>query len=81
MKLVRKLQEVAVNKGCTLPQLILAWEMMQGPSIIPIPGAMTVDQLKENLGSCYVFLSDAESARIRQLILANPQIGGIYNDV
>lgn len=77
-KLVRKLEQHAKSKGCTLPQLILAWEMMQLGNVIPIPGANNVDQLHENLKAFEVTIDDAESMEIRKLIVATPQVGGIY---
>lgn len=77
-KLVKKLKAYANRKGCTLPQLILAWEMAQGRNIVPIPGATTVSQLHEDLGAFDITIGNAENAEIRQLIEQAPQVGGIY---
>lgn len=78
MNLVRGLREHADSKGCTLPQLILAWEMAQPGNVIPIPGAATADQLLENLKAFSVTIDTAESNKIRKMIEATGQVGGIY---
>lgn len=78
MKLVQELKQHANGKGCTLPQLILAWEMAQPGNVIPIPGATTANQLSEDLGAFNVTIDDAESIEIRKIIEATAQVGGIY---
>lgn len=78
MKLVQELKQLANGKGCTLPQLILAWEMAQPGNVIPIPGATTANQLSEDLRAFNVTIDDAESIEIRKLIEATAQVGGIY---
>ena len=78
MKLVEELEKHANRKGCTLPQLILAWEMAQPGTVVPIPGATTIDQFSEDLMAFSVFIDPAESTAIREMIEATAQVGGIY---
>lgn len=78
VKLVQELEKHANHKGCTLPQLILAWEMAQPGNVIPIPGATTIDQLTEDLKAFSVSINHAESTEIRKSIEGAAQVGGIY---
>jgi len=41
LKLLEPFRELAREKGCTPPQLALAWVMAQGQDIIPIPSSKT----------------------------------------
>jgi pyridoxine 4-dehydrogenase len=52
--LIHQLEKLAKRKGCTPGQIGVAWVKAQSerdgnPVIIPIPGATTVDRVKENL--------------------------------
>src|SRR5690349_21959440 len=38
VKIVKRLEEIAVEKKCTPAQLVLAWLLAQGKDIVPIPG-------------------------------------------
>ena len=39
MELVERMRAVAQRKGATASQLALAWVLVQGPDVVPIPGA------------------------------------------
>src|SRR5205085_5017773 len=47
--LVTKVEDIAKQKGCTAPQLALAWVLAQGDDIIPIPGTRRRARLEEHL--------------------------------
>lgn len=47
----------AKNKGCSLPQLALAWLLTQGNFIFPIPGSRKLSRIQENLGALDVSLN------------------------
>src|SRR5439155_8770283 len=49
--LVKKLESIAREKGCTPGQLVLAWLLAQGQDVVAIPGTKRVDRLQENLGA------------------------------
>src|SRR6266853_6013121 len=38
LELVKRIKEIAAEKGCTPAQLALAWVLAQGEDIVPIPG-------------------------------------------
>jgi aryl-alcohol dehydrogenase-like predicted oxidoreductase len=62
--LVGKLAAVAREKDCTTSQLAIAWCAGQPGVTCPIIGPRTVEQLKDNLGSLEVKLSDEDRAAI-----------------
>ncbi len=64
LDLVRRIEAMAVTKGCTSAQLALAWVLAQGDDIVPIPGTKRRSYLEENLGALEVRLSTADLAEI-----------------
>ncbi len=56
--------EVAGEAGCTPSQAALAWARRQPGVIVPILGARTLEQLRDNLGSAQVTLSEAQMRRL-----------------
>ena len=64
LDLVGKVQEIAVEKGCTPAQIALAWVLAQGEHIVPIPGTRDPRRLEENAGAAEVRLSQGELDRI-----------------
>jgi len=77
MQAVAQLTELAASKGCTVAQLAIAWLLAQGDDIVPIPGTKSPRRLEENVGSASVVLSDADRARILE-ILPNGSFGERY---
>ncbi len=67
-RLVAALAAVAARKGCTLPQLAIAWVLAQGPQVLPIPGMKTRAHLNDNLGALEVVLTSAEEQELRRLV-------------
>jgi aryl-alcohol dehydrogenase-like predicted oxidoreductase len=63
-ELVRRIEAIAGEKGCTPAQLVLAWMLAQGPDVVPIPGTKHINRLEENLGALRVQLTPAEIDRI-----------------
>ena len=64
LDLVAKIEQIAAAKGCSAPQLALAWVLSRGEHVIPIPGTKRRRYLDENLGALAIELSAAESAEI-----------------
>jgi aryl-alcohol dehydrogenase-like predicted oxidoreductase len=62
--IVRRIVEMANEKGCTSAQLCLAWVLAQGESIVPIPGTKHVKYLEENLSATRVKLTDKDLHRL-----------------
>ena len=57
IQLVRAVEKMAQEKGCTTAQLALAWVLAQGEDIVPIPGTRHVKYLDENIGALDVKLT------------------------
>ncbi len=67
-QLVSALAAMAARKGCSLPQLAIAWVLAQGADVTPIPGMKTRTHLNDNLGALQVALSGAEEQELRRLV-------------
>ncbi len=87
VEIVRRLEAVAREKGCTPSQLVLAWLLAQGADVIPIPGTKRVSRLEENVGALSVKLSTDDVKRISEaapvgagagLRYPEPQLKGVY---
>lgn len=74
-KLVDRLKEFAVKKGCTVAQLTLAWTLKQGPDFLPIPGTKKMKYLEENWGALSVDLTAEEVAEIRGFVENSELLG------
>ena len=57
LRIADAVAEVAQMIGCSPAQVALAWLRHQPGSVIPIIGARTVEQIKDNLGSIHVQLT------------------------
>lgn len=58
------LAEVADELGCSSSQAAIAWVRQQRGVIVPLLGARTADQLRDNLGALEVTLSDEQLSRL-----------------
>jgi pyridoxine 4-dehydrogenase len=56
----RALAEVAERRGATRAQIALAWLLKRSPTMLPIPGTLSLEHLKENLAAPEIELDDAE---------------------
>ena len=52
--------EIAGRHGATASQIALAWLLHRSPVVLPIPGTLSLDHLRENLAALDVELSDDE---------------------
>ena len=64
LDLVRQVQEIAKEKGCTPSQLALAWVLAQGEDVVPIPGTKHRKYLEENVSALDVRLTASDLQRI-----------------
>ncbi|KAG0649963.1 Pyridoxal reductase [Hyphodiscus hymeniophilus] len=81
LELVKELEKIAKQKGCTPAQLAIGWvkhfsEKDGNPTIIPIPGATTEARISEN--SKDVSLTTQEEAEINEILKSFPIEGGRY---
>ena len=67
VKIVKRLEEISVEKKCTPAQLVLAWLLAQGKDIVPIPGTKRKQRVDENLDALEVSLSAADVKRIADI--------------
>lgn len=78
MELVKTIESLAKEKGCTSGQLTLAWLMAQGDDILPIPGTTKVKNFDENVDALKIKLSKEENAKIREAVEKAEVVGGRY---
>jgi aryl-alcohol dehydrogenase-like predicted oxidoreductase len=77
-KLVRRLEDIAREKGATPAQLVLAWLLAQGGDIVPIPGTKRRQYLDENLGALALRLTADDLARIDEAMPPGAAAGTRY---
>ena len=78
LDLVRLVGEIAAEKGCTPPQLALAWLLAKGKDMVPIPGTKRRDRLEENVGALKVILTMRDLARIDEALPPGAASGPRY---
>ncbi len=66
MELVRRVEGIANEKGCTPSQLALAWVMARGKDIVPIPGTKRRKYLEENAAAAEIELTAEDLRRIEE---------------
>jgi aryl-alcohol dehydrogenase-like predicted oxidoreductase len=65
--ITRELVAVAADIGCTPSQAAIAWVRQRSPRMVPIVGAKTVAQLRDNLASLDVTIPDDAMARLDEV--------------
>ena len=78
MKLVRRLEEMAAEKGVRVAQLVLAWLLSRGDDVIPIPGSKRLAHLEENVGALDVRLDPGNLRRIDEAMPVGAAAGTRY---
>jgi aryl-alcohol dehydrogenase-like predicted oxidoreductase len=54
------LAEIADRRGASRAQIALAWLLRRSPVMLPIPGTLSIEHLRENLGALDIELADHE---------------------
>jgi aryl-alcohol dehydrogenase-like predicted oxidoreductase len=70
LDLVRRIEQIAAQKGCTASQLALAWVLAQGKEIVPIPGTKRRKYLEENIAALEIKLTAED---LRQIEAMSPK--------
>jgi aryl-alcohol dehydrogenase-like predicted oxidoreductase len=78
LDLLRRVEQLAKEKGCTPSQLALAWVMAQGDNIVPIPGTKRRKYLEENVAAIEVKLTKEDLARIDEVFPPDAASGKRY---
>ena len=77
--LVREVEAMAADKGCTTAQLALAWVLAQGEDVVPIPGTRHSRYLDDNIGALDVKLSRDDLARLDEILPPGAAAGDRYH--
>jgi aryl-alcohol dehydrogenase-like predicted oxidoreductase len=78
LDLVRRVEEIAKEKGCKPSQLALAWVLARGKDIVPIPGTKRRKYLEENVAALDVKLTPEDLRRIDQIFPTGAAAGLRY---
>src|SRR5215208_6027994 len=81
LELADKVREVAEGKGITPGQLALAWLLVQGDDIVPIPGTKRREYLEDNAGAAGVTLTEDDLASIEEAMPRGSAAGERYSEV
>jgi aryl-alcohol dehydrogenase-like predicted oxidoreductase len=81
LKLVTCLEQLAEDKKCRPSQLALAWELAQGPDIVPIPGTKRRTYLEENIAALDLELTADDLARINEVAPPDVAAGSRYPEM
>jgi aryl-alcohol dehydrogenase-like predicted oxidoreductase len=79
LDLVREVEQMAREKGCTTAQLALAWVLAQGEDIVPIPGTRHIKYLDENIGALEVKLTSEDLKRLDEILPPGAAAGTRYH--
>jgi aryl-alcohol dehydrogenase-like predicted oxidoreductase len=78
LELVREVEKMAEEKGCTTAQLALAWVLAKGDDVVPIPGTKRIKYLDENIGALNVKLDEADLQRLDAILPPGAAAGQRY---
>ena len=67
LEMVKCVEAIAKEKGCTASQLALAWVLAQGKDVIPIPGTKRRSYLEQNAAAVDITLTAQELRRIEEI--------------
>jgi aryl-alcohol dehydrogenase-like predicted oxidoreductase len=78
LDLVRRVEEIAKEKGVKPSQLALAWVLEQGEDIVPIPGTKRRTYLEENVAALDLKLTAQDLQRIKEIFPQGAASGQRY---
>src|SRR4051795_7095619 len=79
LDLVREVEKMAEEKGCTTAQLALAWVLAKGEDVVPIPGTKHVRYLDDNIGALEVELTPEDMKRLDEILPPGAAAGERYH--
>jgi len=77
--LVREVEAMAREKGCSTAQLALAWVLAQGDDVVPIPGTKRIKYLDENIAALDVQLGAEDLRRLDEILPPGAASGERYH--
>lgn len=54
------IEEIAASRGATPAQIALAWLLKRSPAVVPIPGTLSREHVRENIAALEIELTDDE---------------------
>jgi aryl-alcohol dehydrogenase-like predicted oxidoreductase len=78
LRIRHHLEEIAAEKGITVPQLALAWLLHEADDIVPIPGTKRVKYLEENVAAVDIQLTRDDLDRIDEVAPVGAFAGDRY---
>jgi aryl-alcohol dehydrogenase-like predicted oxidoreductase len=75
---LERFEGIARAKGCTPPQLALAWALAKGGDIVPIPGTKRQRYVEENVGAAALPLTAADVSELEALFPIGSAAGTRY---
>jgi aryl-alcohol dehydrogenase-like predicted oxidoreductase len=76
--LVDQLEALARSKGCSAPQLALAWLLAKGKDLVPIPGTKQRRYVEENIAAADIALTPADVALLDEAFPIGTAAGARY---
>jgi aryl-alcohol dehydrogenase-like predicted oxidoreductase len=76
--LVDELAALAQSKGCSPPQLALAWLLAKGRDLVPIPGTKRQRYVEENIAAADILLTPADVAVLDEAFPIGTAAGARY---
>jgi aryl-alcohol dehydrogenase-like predicted oxidoreductase len=80
LDLVARVEEIARRKQCTPAQLALAWLLVQGEDIVPIPGTKQRRYLEQNVAALDVELTQSDLEEIEEVAPKGVAAGERYHE-
>lgn len=78
LEMVKGIEQMAAEKGCTPAQLALAWLLALGEDMVPIAGTKRRTYLEQNAGAVQVKLTAADLARLNRVAPHGATAGARY---
>jgi aryl-alcohol dehydrogenase-like predicted oxidoreductase len=78
LELVKRVEALAMRKGCTPAQLAIAWVLSRGEEVVPIPGTKRRQRLEENLAAVTVKLTRDDLAALDSAVPRDAVAGRRY---
>ncbi len=83
LRLTSEVEKLAAKKGCTPAQVAINWVIALSrrpgmPKIIPIPGASSIERIREN--AVEVDLSEEDMVEIERILKEFPVVGDRYHE-
>lgn len=78
LQFLHMVEKIAEKKGATPAQVAINWVLAADSHLIPIPGAVTVGRVKENMAASHIELTKDELAELNRFAEQAEARGGRY---